>query len=272
MLANDLDWEGHLIEGPFVTLQDGRYWLFYAGNDFSTPAYGIGVAVADHPLGPYAKQSEPLLQIDPRMDRARSRLGRAGAGRQAAAVLPRLPPGNRRLQCVPCPAHRGPEVRPRPRRGRRAALSSRRTSPPPCDRHRDLRDCPNKRPRRRRGPPPRAVRAAGPAIWPPPLTAAETSSAHRRTRASIVPPPLTAAESCVCGAKPRRRVIVPPPLIATSGTRGRLDLDPQADNCAGIARCRRRSAACLLASTRKRVNWVLPSIMRDALHRPRHDR
>jgi len=62
VLANDLDWEGHLIEGPFVTLQKGRYWLFYAGNDFASPAYGIGVAVADHPLGPYVKQSEPLLK------------------------------------------------------------------------------------------------------------------------------------------------------------------------------------------------------------------
>jgi hypothetical protein len=56
VLANDLDWEGHLIEGPFVTHQAGRYWLFYAGNDFSTPAYGIGVAVANHPLGPYTKR------------------------------------------------------------------------------------------------------------------------------------------------------------------------------------------------------------------------
>src|SRR3954471_4216345 len=62
VLANDQDWEGHLIEGPWVTRQDGRYWLFYAGNDFSTPAYGIGVACADHPFGPYAKQAEPLLR------------------------------------------------------------------------------------------------------------------------------------------------------------------------------------------------------------------
>ena len=62
VLSNDLDWEGHLIEGPWVTRQQGRYWLFYAGNDFCTPAYGIGVAVADHPLGPYQKQPEPLLQ------------------------------------------------------------------------------------------------------------------------------------------------------------------------------------------------------------------
>ncbi|HMC91345.1 MAG TPA: glycoside hydrolase family 43 protein [Allosphingosinicella sp.] len=62
VLANDLDWEGHLIEGPWVTRQEGRYWLFYAGNDFATPAYGIGVAVAEHPLGPYVKQLEPLLR------------------------------------------------------------------------------------------------------------------------------------------------------------------------------------------------------------------
>jgi hypothetical protein len=62
VLSNDQDWEGHLIEGPFCTLQDGRYWLFYAGNDFSSPAYGIGVAVAEHPLGPYRKQGEPLLK------------------------------------------------------------------------------------------------------------------------------------------------------------------------------------------------------------------
>lgn len=62
VLANDREWEGHLIEGPWVTRHDGRYWLFYAGNDFSTPAYGIGVAVADHPLGPYVKQDEPLLR------------------------------------------------------------------------------------------------------------------------------------------------------------------------------------------------------------------
>lgn len=62
VLKNDLDWEGHLIEGPWVTRQGGRYWMFYAGNDFGTPAYGIGVAVADHPLGPYRKQGEPLLR------------------------------------------------------------------------------------------------------------------------------------------------------------------------------------------------------------------
>ena len=62
VLTNDMDWEGHLIEGPFCTRQDGRYWLFYAGNDFSTPSYGIGVAVAGKLLGPYTKQGAPLLK------------------------------------------------------------------------------------------------------------------------------------------------------------------------------------------------------------------
>jgi hypothetical protein len=61
VLTNDQEWEAHLIEGPWITAQKGRYWLFYAGNDYCTPAYGIGVAVADHPLGPYSKQPEALL-------------------------------------------------------------------------------------------------------------------------------------------------------------------------------------------------------------------
>ena len=62
ILVNDLGWEGHLIEGPWLTRRGGRYFLFYAGNDFCTSEYGIGVAVADSVFGPYRKQSEPLLR------------------------------------------------------------------------------------------------------------------------------------------------------------------------------------------------------------------
>ena len=97
VLANDLDWEGHLIEGPWVTRQKGRYWLFYAGNDFATPAYGIGVAVADHPLGPYVKQPRALAAIQPRLVGAGPRLGRPGPRRGAAIVFPRLISRHRRL-------------------------------------------------------------------------------------------------------------------------------------------------------------------------------
>lgn len=62
VLVNDQPWEGHLIEGPFVYGHNRHYWMFYAGNDFGTSSYGIGVAVADHPLGPYVKQCGPLLK------------------------------------------------------------------------------------------------------------------------------------------------------------------------------------------------------------------
>lgn len=61
ILVNDQDWEAHLIEGVWITRQQGRYWAFYAGNDFSTWRYGIGAAVADHPLGPWRKLPGPIL-------------------------------------------------------------------------------------------------------------------------------------------------------------------------------------------------------------------
>lgn len=62
IIENDLAWEAHLIEGVWVTGHRERYYLFYAGNDFSTAGYGIGVAIADSPLGPYRKMPEPLLR------------------------------------------------------------------------------------------------------------------------------------------------------------------------------------------------------------------
>jgi hypothetical protein len=62
VLENDQPWEAHLIEGIWVARHGGRNYLFYAGNDFSTARYGIGVAVADAPLGPYRKLPEPLLK------------------------------------------------------------------------------------------------------------------------------------------------------------------------------------------------------------------
>ncbi len=62
IIENDLDWEAHLVEGLWITEHNKRYYLFYAGNDFSTDKYGIGVAIADHFLGPYRKSRQPFLQ------------------------------------------------------------------------------------------------------------------------------------------------------------------------------------------------------------------
>jgi arabinan endo-1,5-alpha-L-arabinosidase len=61
ILENDLPWEGHLIEGVWITPAEGRYYLLYAANDFSTPRYAIGAAVADEVTGPYRKTGEVLL-------------------------------------------------------------------------------------------------------------------------------------------------------------------------------------------------------------------
>ena len=62
ILVNDLPWEGHLIEGPWLSRHGDRYYLLYSGNDFSTADYGIGVAVADGIFGPYRKQPDPVLK------------------------------------------------------------------------------------------------------------------------------------------------------------------------------------------------------------------
>jgi hypothetical protein len=62
LLENDLPWAAHLIEGPWIVQENGAAYAFYAGNDFSTPDYGIGVARAPGPLGPYRKRPDPLLR------------------------------------------------------------------------------------------------------------------------------------------------------------------------------------------------------------------
>jgi hypothetical protein len=62
VLCNDLPWEAHLIEGMWITEANGHYWMFYSGNDFSTANYGVGVASAPTPFGPFVKQREPFLK------------------------------------------------------------------------------------------------------------------------------------------------------------------------------------------------------------------
>jgi arabinan endo-1,5-alpha-L-arabinosidase len=57
MYGQTYDW--HTLEGPFVRRHAGRYWCFYSGGSWMEPTYGVGVAVADSPLGPWQEHGEP---------------------------------------------------------------------------------------------------------------------------------------------------------------------------------------------------------------------
>ncbi|GAA4801584.1 hypothetical protein GCM10023231_32930 [Olivibacter ginsenosidimutans] len=54
-----------VAEGPTVIKKDNMYYLLYSANDFRNPAYAIGYATADHPLGPWKKYTEnPIINKD----------------------------------------------------------------------------------------------------------------------------------------------------------------------------------------------------------------
>lgn len=58
-------WEldlGKVNEGPAVFRHGGLYYMVYSGNDFHSQNYGVGVATATSPLGPWTKDPDnPLL-------------------------------------------------------------------------------------------------------------------------------------------------------------------------------------------------------------------
>lgn len=54
-----LDW--YTIEGPYVLRVDGKYVCFYSGGRYENPNYGVGYALADHPLGPYTDDANAEL-------------------------------------------------------------------------------------------------------------------------------------------------------------------------------------------------------------------
>lgn len=49
----------HCVEGPSVVEHAGRYYCFYSGGAWHGDAYGVGFAVADHPLGPWRDDFAP---------------------------------------------------------------------------------------------------------------------------------------------------------------------------------------------------------------------
>jgi beta-xylosidase len=80
-LDNDDPWEGRVIESPQLVVHEGRYYMFYSGNDFASVRYAVGYATADAISGPYTDAEEnPILTTD--FDTA-AELGLAGPGHQA---------------------------------------------------------------------------------------------------------------------------------------------------------------------------------------------
>jgi beta-xylosidase len=51
MYGRRFDW--HTLEGPTVLWHGGRYHLLFSGGSWEGPSYGVGAAVAAHPLGPW---------------------------------------------------------------------------------------------------------------------------------------------------------------------------------------------------------------------------
>jgi GH43 family beta-xylosidase len=59
LFMRERDWYGqtwdawYTVEGPFVRKRGGRYYCFFSGGAWREPNYGVGYAVAEHPLGPW---------------------------------------------------------------------------------------------------------------------------------------------------------------------------------------------------------------------------
>lgn len=51
MYGRVLDW--HTLEGPFVVLRHGTYWMTYSGGAWTGDGYAVSWARAEHPLGPW---------------------------------------------------------------------------------------------------------------------------------------------------------------------------------------------------------------------------
>jgi beta-xylosidase len=65
ILRNDQPWEGALVEGPFVMLRGGWFYMFYSGNACCGRScdYALGVARARKLLGPWEKNpANPILK------------------------------------------------------------------------------------------------------------------------------------------------------------------------------------------------------------------
>ena len=61
LLHADQTWEHGVVEGPSMISHNGKYYLFYSGNDWKTRSYAIGYAVCASITGPCTKHANPVL-------------------------------------------------------------------------------------------------------------------------------------------------------------------------------------------------------------------
>ncbi|MFC0628072.1 glycoside hydrolase family 43 protein [Kribbella deserti] len=61
LFKQDLPWEGHLVEAPYMIEREARFHLFYSANAYDKADYAVGHAVCETPLGPCRKSGDPLL-------------------------------------------------------------------------------------------------------------------------------------------------------------------------------------------------------------------
>jgi xylan 1,4-beta-xylosidase len=67
LIRNDSDWEGAVVEGPFILRRNGWFYLFYSGNGCCGTGcnYALGVARARSLLGPWTKNpANPILSAN----------------------------------------------------------------------------------------------------------------------------------------------------------------------------------------------------------------
>lgn len=66
-MGMDQEWEKvwpSVNEGPSVFKHKGTYYMTYSANSYESPAYGVGVATAKSPEGPWVKyEGNPILQF-----------------------------------------------------------------------------------------------------------------------------------------------------------------------------------------------------------------
>ena len=56
MYRENRDW--HTLEGPYVIRRGGQLWLFYSGGNWQRTGYGVGLASAVEPGGPWQPMGE----------------------------------------------------------------------------------------------------------------------------------------------------------------------------------------------------------------------